>query len=207
MDDVFYNILTFLGVKNILSCSLVSKLLNKICHSQMIWKHLVKYNYGDVPIIKNNYYEIYKISYKLNEFTQNNYYDLPIDNTDTIYDIKYIYLTCYPVIAIPTEIGYLHNLIQLVIENNLIKIIPTEIGKLLNLERLKLTNNYITTIPTEFGLLQKLNQLYLDNNKIKSLPTELGKLHNLRVLNVCFNKNIIIPTELNIITNLRIIKS
>ncbi|KAI9100813.1 hypothetical protein K1719_024175 [Acacia pycnantha] len=92
--------------------------------------------------------------------------------------------------TIPTQIGALHNLIDLDISyNNLNGTIPTTIGSLHNIVYLHLShNNLAGTIPTQIGTHHKLTYLYLSrNNFTGTIPSEFGTLDNLMYLDLSYN--------------------
>ena len=88
-----------------------------------------------------------------------------------------------------TEIGNLSNLTQLALFSESDKVylngnIPTEIGNLKSLKNLVLHDNNLSgSIPTEIGKLSDLNALFLYQNKLSgSIPTEISNLSNLNNL-------------------------
>ena len=86
---------------------------------------------------------------------------------------------------IPSEIGQLKNLTQLILQcNRLSGNISIEICSLPNLEILYLHYNDLTgELPREIGNLKKLEQLNLQNNLLEgSIPNEICTLPNLRTL-------------------------
>eukprot|EP00592_Proboscia_alata_P023983 CAMPEP_0194447102 /NCGR_PEP_ID=MMETSP0176-20130528/128821_1 /TAXON_ID=216777 /ORGANISM="Proboscia alata, Strain PI-D3" /LENGTH=702 /DNA_ID=CAMNT_0039273917 /DNA_START=78 /DNA_END=2184 /DNA_ORIENTATION=+ len=135
--------------------------------------------------------------------------------------------------SIPSEIGYLTNLVDLALNNNqlveklpstlglLTKLtqldisvnaningqIPTELGSLTSLTELYLwKNNLVGTIPTEFGKLNKMEYLYIDENLLTgTIPTELGRLTALDWLYLGWNNlKGRIPTEIGRMTSLTV---
>lgn len=90
-------------------------------------------------------------------------------------------------------------------DNQLTGTIPTELGRLTNLNELLLNGNQLTgSIPTALGRLTNLYALYLDGNQLTgSIPAELGRLTNLVDLRLWNNQLTgAIPTELGNLTNL-----
>ena len=108
--------------------------------------------------------------------------------------------------SIPSELGRLTNLVELILSKNRLKgEIPPELGKLANLEQLHLNRNDLKgEIPPELGKLASLEVLYLNDNDLTGeIPPELGKLANLGSLYL--NRNDLtgeIPPELGNLTNL-----
>jgi Leucine-rich repeat (LRR) protein len=219
MEDIYYNIFTFLHTKDILSCSSVNNIFRNISFGNMIWKKLMILDFKDVSLYKINYHETYKLCYKLKEVTKLLKYKITSD-IDELYNMHDLSITSWgslrkipPVIfelnnlrtlaihsdkipIIPRTIEHLSNLEILDLNSNYITYISPHIGKLHNLKSLKLNNNKITNIPSEFGDLYNLKSLYLNNNQIVNIPTQFSKLYNLEELHLYQNKIINLPSEL-----------
>lgn len=103
---------------------------------------------------------------------------------------------------LPSEIGYLTNLIKLSLYENKIEFIPSEIGKLTNLTILDLRKNRFKVVPPEFGMLKNLEELYLDNNSLNTLPKEIGELTKLTTLSLYDDNLSALPSELYKLNNL-----
>ena len=69
---------------------------------------------------------------------------------------------------LPSEIGYLHNLVNLILRGNKLTRIPKTIGKLEKLEELDLAVNNLTILPDTFGNLSNLSSLLLQSNYIET---------------------------------------
>ena len=104
--------------------------------------------------------------------------------------------------TLPTTIGQLSNLDKLVISNNQFSSLPIEIGQLSNLKLLEVNNNTLTALPTEIGGLTSLINLALTNNQLTALPTELGQLSNLLFFNATQNELTTLPASIGQMTNL-----
>ena len=92
---------------------------------------------------------------------------------------------------IPPEIGNLTNLTHLEFSNTtLTGSIPSEIGSLTNLTHLDLEVNQLTgSIPSEIGNLTNLTRLFLNNNQLTGpIPPEIGNLTNLYALHLINNQ-------------------
>ncbi len=93
--------------------------------------------------------------------------------------------------SIPTSIGYLSSLKQLILRGNQLNgIIPSSIGKLTNLKTLELWENQLSgTIPSTISNLLNLDTLYLFNNQLSgSIPSSIGNLVNLTHLGLFENR-------------------
>ena len=101
--------------------------------------------------------------------------------------------------------GSLHNLKQLILNENQLSILPAKIGKLSNLQMLVLSRNQLKELPTEIANLSNLQTLYLCHNQLQELPTEIANLSNLRVLELGQNKLKQLPTEIGKLSNLRVL--
>eukprot|EP00592_Proboscia_alata_P013399 CAMPEP_0194393674 /NCGR_PEP_ID=MMETSP0174-20130528/123430_1 /TAXON_ID=216777 /ORGANISM="Proboscia alata, Strain PI-D3" /LENGTH=1209 /DNA_ID=CAMNT_0039189385 /DNA_START=85 /DNA_END=3715 /DNA_ORIENTATION=- len=109
--------------------------------------------------------------------------------------------------SIPTEIGFMTNLISLYFDSmSLIGTIPRTIKHLEYLEELHVYDNELTGhVPTALGLLAELRDLYMDTNVFTGpIPSDLGLLENLENLGL-FRNNLgqSIPTELGSAKELR----
>jgi Leucine-rich repeat (LRR) protein len=93
--------------------------------------------------------------------------------------------------SIPTTIGDLTNLSELVVAANQISgTLPSEIGNLSNLIHLSLSYNELTgSIPATFGNLTNLESFYIRNNQLSgTIPTEIGSLSMLKGISLRFNQ-------------------
>ena len=108
--------------------------------------------------------------------------------------------------TIPSELGYLGNLVELYLHyNTLSGSIPTTLGSLSNLQTLILYSNSLSgSIPVELGSLSALTTLSLYSNELTgSIPSELGNISSMVQLNL--QNNYIsgsIPTSLGNLSNL-----
>ncbi|XP_027063513.1 receptor kinase-like protein Xa21 [Coffea arabica] len=135
--------------------------------------------------------------------------------------------------ALPTSIGNLTFLEELILDNNLFHgTIPRELSQLVHLQHISLYNNSFHgeipgnltypairiinlernnlegEIPAELGSSKNLLELYLSNNQFKgTIPRSLGDLADLRVLSVSDNfLEGSIPEELGKLSNLEFLK-
>lgn len=91
-------------------------------------------------------------------------------------------------LKLPSNIGKLKSLQDVIIYNTPLDSIPKSIGELENLKSLVLANNKLTKLPNEISKLKKLEVLVLDNNQISSLPRNIYELRNLKVLSLRNNQ-------------------
>jgi Leucine-rich repeat (LRR) protein len=200
MEDLYYNILRFLSVRNIIRCSYVNKSVNNATKSILLWKTLFKQQFPRTKIFVTNYYESYKYCFKLHKLSYRTNYPGSIDyiHTGPQLDIFKRYMPAmYPIIC---KLVHLKNLF---ITYARLKTISPDIGQLINLEKLSFSNNMLTSLPSELGNLKKLHSLYISKNRIVSLPSELGDMNNLTHLYAGNNRIVIIPTEIANLKNLQ----
>ncbi len=99
--------------------------------------------------------------------------------------------------SIPTEIGDLVFLTDLVLCNNQLNTIHDRLGNCTNLVNLQLYSNAFTgPIPARIGALVKLKYLNLSGNSFSSIPHEIGNLTQLITLCIAGNQLSTIPAEL-----------
>ena len=97
--------------------------------------------------------------------------------------------------SVPTELGALAGLEDLVLPDTAITSVPTELGALTGLTFLNLDGNALTSLPTELGALTDLVWLYLFNNALTSVPTEIGALTALTFLDLQNDQLTGVPSE------------
>jgi hypothetical protein len=103
---------------------------------------------------------------------------------------------------LPSEIGQLSQLLQLILNQNQLTALPTEIGRLSQLKGLYLNQNQLTALPTEIGQLSKLRWLQLNQNLLTSLPAETGQLSQLQWLYLNQNQLTALPAEIGQLSKL-----
>ncbi len=97
---------------------------------------------------------------------------------------------------IPSEIGKLSSLTNLVLGVNDLNTLPSQIASLASLTNIFLMDNYFTTFPLEICNLSSLRILNLSGNKITIIPPEIGNLKRLTRLDISDNKFTSFPTEI-----------
>lgn len=103
---------------------------------------------------------------------------------------------------LPSEIGRLTQLTQLVLGGNRLRTLPPEIGELTQLTSLNLSSNLLTTLPPEIGELTQLTSLNLYRNNLTKLPPELGRLTQLTSLQLFGNQLTTFQLEISLLTQL-----
>ena len=229
--DIIYSIFQYLDPFDIIICSLVCKLFNKVSHSEQLWKPLFKNTFYDVILTNDTYYNNYKKYNKLNNFigktliSLHYYPNEPYLNVNDIFNVECITFEGQKICHIPQEIGLLVNIrtLQLIglplqtfpdifqlinlkeleINNNLIKIIPSEIKQLINLEYLVMCDTKLQMIPNEICQMTKLSRLCFSKGYIDYIPPELGQLVNLTYLDLGINKIDYIPCTFGQLTKLQ----
>ena len=109
--------------------------------------------------------------------------------------------------TIPTQLGNLTNLTELVLwDNRLSGGIPAQLGSLTELTELNLGLNQLTgPVPSWLGSMANLEKLYLWGNELDGqIPTQLSSLSNLTALSLGANKLTgQIPTQFGSLSNLQ----
>jgi hypothetical protein len=82
--------------------------------------------------------------------------------------------------GLPRDKNKLKKLDKLRLDHFKLNDIPSEIGFLVNLVEIDFSNNNLTTLPSELSLLVKINSLSLYRNKFKKIPASLFKLKSLK---------------------------
>lgn len=105
--------------------------------------------------------------------------------------------------SLPSEIGKLTNLKELILSNNLLEgALPGEIRKM-PLELLDASKNRMTGIPAEIGQLNLLKVLDYSNNQLDTMPNEIANLTGLESLNLANNLYRAVPDSILELTNLK----
>lgn len=92
--------------------------------------------------------------------------------------------------SIPSEFGFLENLVEIDLDSNHITgIIPSELGNLRYLEIIDIDHNQLTgTLPKQLFNTTSIRVLDLDNNMLTGIiPTQIGNLKNLYFVQLDFN--------------------
>lgn len=100
-------------------------------------------------------------------------------------------------VDLPSGVGNLVLLRELLLAQNRIGSIPKEIGNCIQLRQLDLRRNRLSEIPTELQFCERLEILDVSYNELTSLPPGLGRLPCLRILNVRHNKLTSLPHTLS----------
>jgi hypothetical protein len=188
-EDIIFNIVEFLDIKNVMRCSKVNKLFNKVCNYKIIWKRLN--NYGLVHY-ENDYYGDVKYNYGLKKFIRLTYYRYGVKKLYFQTELEIVYCRFN---KLPLEIGLLKNLKRLILDDNNLVDIPREICQLSNLKYLSIAYNKIKTFPIEICQLSNLKYLYLHDNQLTVIPPEISNLNNLTYLTLNNNKLKTLPIQ------------
>jgi|GEM_PF-5223509 len=78
-------------------------------------------------------------------------------------NLKSIALSFNNIKALPSEVGLLTQVEELIIDNNLMKNLPNEMSKMKNLKRIVLTNNSFTTMSKVIATLLNLEEIVISN--------------------------------------------
>ena len=112
---------------------------------------------------------------------------LKVVHTDESHDKRDEYLNgWYNFDTIPSELGLLTNLATLGLSGPGFQgDVPSQLGRLCNLKELVITDTWATRLPTELGELASLQRLNLSrNSKLRNLPSQVGQLGTLQWMDV-----------------------
>ena len=178
--DIVSYVLSKLEIKDIITCSLTSKLLKEVCDMQ--YYRLLNNDYGNILekiFIKKSFKQTYIDCYELDIFRIK--YNVT-DNLVHFFSIDGLELAFKKITKLPELIGQLVNLQKLLLYNNQITVLPESIDQLVNLQKLSLSDNQITVLPESIGQLVNLQRLWLNNNQITVLPESIGQLINCEII-------------------------
>lgn len=108
--------------------------------------------------------------------------------------------------SIPSFIGNITSLKQLVFEGNSLQSIPSSFKKLTNLEYLNLSNNKFQYITQMFKYLTNLKYLKMKHNSLTIIPSFIYDMNNLEELIVGYNQIRYIQNEIIQLTRLRVLE-
>lgn len=117
--------------------------------------------------------------------------------------IEHLFVNSTELIALPPEIQFLINLIELSAECNRLTTLPAEIRFLTHLKQLDLHSNRIETLSHEIGAMAQLTDLDLRHNKLRHLPVEIGNLINLENLYASDNRLEEVPDQIGNLIHLK----
>ena len=169
-NDCLLCVIGFLGLDDVMKCSLVNKQFNVVIKSEMIWIQLFREHFWNVPYTKNfydNFKECFKFDNFLKECGNKNIY-LTHDENWNINNV-----TRWKEINLPSK-----N----------ISILPRTIGHFVLLKSLRLTCNRLSALPIEMRQLNLLEDLFLSENDFVTFPEIICELNSLKMLDISNNK-------------------
>jgi len=152
--------------------------------------------YDDFPIIIFKAEKLEKLS-----LADNNLGKVPSSIGD-LKSLKELILFGNDLTILPDEIGGLFSLEHLDIGNNQLEKVPSSIGNLKSLKKLILFGNDLTTLPDEIGGLFSLEHLDIGNNQLKEVPSSIGNLERLKKLILVNNELKTLPDEIGSLNKL-----
>ena len=186
---IIIHIFTFLDLKTLQNCSLVSKYFLACFRNEYLWKQ--KIDSG-----KRSAMDFYKecldlseaLKYEINILSET-YVHVPgqkipkflprMPCLETL-DFRECNLTEIP------EFLCMPHIKTFILHKNKLNSVTPQIGNMTSLEELNLDQNNLTTLPPEITKLKKLQILHLDYNRIEIIP-DLRGLQNLQW--ICANGN------------------
>ena len=178
----------------------------KLKEEEELWEKAKKENFSNTYL---EYCESYPNGFYIDE-AYKRYEEEKLIEKDISFLVKWIDRNCFN--PKPKDIKELKQILKLNIHisNNWgkkkeLKKLPTEIGKLLSLEELIISSDIIDKIPTSIGNLKNLKKLTVDCGVgiILSLPETIGDLLNLEELILKLNKYTKIPTSIGKLKKLK----
>ena len=112
-------------------------------------------------------------------------------------NIKKLNMSDYDLTNLPSSIGNLTQLRELVLTRNYLTKLPDSIGNLRKLKYLDLSSNDLTKLPDSIGNLKNLRELDLSDNDLTKLPDSIGKLTNLVNLDLIYNNLNSLPESIS----------
>lgn len=103
---------------------------------------------------------------------------------------------------IPDWISELHNLEELSLVGNNIRVVPEAITKLTKLRKLYLSRNHIMSFHRDMDRLIALEVLWLDGNYLQQIPDFVYQLRRLQQLNLCDNQIDFVASDISNLTEL-----
>lgn len=194
-SDCLSRIFNYLSINDIKTISLTTQQFYHSSNSNLLWESLFREKF-DIRYKGN-----YKVGYKTCKALSK----LPNIDLKTIFSNTELNLGYKKLAVLPPEIGYLHRLNTISLENNYLESIPSQITMLTNLTNLNVSYNNLKSIST-ICFCNSLRVLNARCNKLEELPSEIGLLTNLCDLNLVNNKLQSLPFNTNFLTNLRSVR-
>ena len=170
MEDICYNIFSWLSIYDIMKCSSVCKMFYNVTKLELLWKLLFDNKYDMYMQNKNNIItDPESFQYILN--LQHSYYDK--------YKLCFMLNNLQEIIGCEFTTEYFFNLKNIWLCNRDIISIPIELALFYKLESICLSS-YVR-IPDELKYLQSINIYLPDDHQLQHIPNELKNLKNLKI--------------------------
>lgn len=196
MEDVKFTIFKLLTLQDAYHYALTCQDHYNIFMKDHLWKHYLESRIMEI-IIEKTWNTNYRLTHKRICAIQKVSVQFKlIMYSDMVFELTTIDRYQKQISVVPSAIGELINLQQLILSHNKITNVSKEIGNLSNLRKLFLDYNLITSIPREIGNLIKLEELNVGNNPITIFPDELCNLINLKRLYLTPDQLTNIPNQL-----------
>ena len=184
-NDCLLCVIGFLGLDDVMKCSLVNKQFNVVMRSEMIWIQLFREHFWNVPCTKN-FYDNFKECFKFDNFLKER-------------GNKNVYLTHHKNWNINNVIMWT----EINLHIKIISILPRAIGHFVLLKSLRLSCNLLSTLPIEMRQLNLLEDLFLDANDFVTFPEIICELNSLKMLDICNNKLNILSEKISNLSSLQ----
>lgn len=101
--------------------------------------------------------------------------------------------------SLPSEVGLLKSLKYLDVSFNLISSLPSEIRYLRELIGFYASGNQLLSVPGSFYELSRISQFSFEQNQIEMIPTEIGKLTSLTAFSFAYNQLTSLPSQIGLL--------
>ena len=186
--DCIFNILLYGNPDTIFKCLIACKDILKNNNTEYLYKLLYERDFiTEGYMFNKSWHEKYTLYNNLNKLRNKLNINMTLYN---LYITSIYNLSTNSLISIPTEIGELVHVKNILLNDNRLISIPREICNLINLCNLHLYNNKLIELPKEIGNLINLQKFYCHNNKLTKLPKEIGNLINLQKFIILYDNKL-----------------